>query len=85
MIAGWIACDLCPVNIVNGQGFHALMAYLKPGYQIHTDCYFLGLIERKYAEVKEKVKQLEHRKTFVSITADIWTSMMLILLLLSTT
>ena len=75
LIVGFIARDLRPVNIVNGQGFHALIAYLEPGYQIPTDRYFMGLIERKYAELKEKVKQrLEQQSTFVSITGDIWTS-----------
>ena len=50
-----IVHDLWPVNIVNDEGFKALMTYLEPGYRLLLNRYFMGLIEEKYAEVKEGV------------------------------
>lgn len=74
LVTGVIVRDLRPVNIVNGDGFKALMAYLEPGYRLPSDRYFMGLIERKYVEVKEGVTRRLQQETFVSLTGDIWTS-----------
>ena len=71
---GVIVCDLHPVNVVNGEGFKALMTYLELGYRLPSDRYFIGLIERKYTEMKEGGTRRLQQKTFVSFTGDIWTS-----------
>ena len=42
LVTGVIVRDLRPVNIVNGDGFKALMAYLEPGYRLPSDRYFMG-------------------------------------------
>ena len=56
---GMIVPDLHPLNTVNGEGFKALLFYLKPGYRLPLD-------ELKYID--------ERVSAFVSITGDIWTS-----------
>ena len=53
---GMIVRDLHPLNIMSGEGFKVLLSYLKPGYQPPSDQYFMGLIERKYVDVRESVK-----------------------------
>ena len=69
---GMTAHDLCPLNTVNGEGFKALLSYLKRRYRLPLDQYFMGLIERKYVDVRESVKlRLQQESAFVSITGDI--------------
>ena len=75
LVMGMIVCDLRPLNTVNGAGFKALLSYLEPGYRLPSDRYFMGLIERKYVNVRESVKlRLQQETACVSITGDIWTS-----------
>ena len=74
LVVGMIVRDLRPVNVVNGDGFKALVTCLEPGYRLPSDRYFMGLIERKYVEVKEGVTRRLQQETFVSLTGDIWTS-----------
>ena len=72
LVIGMTAHDLCPLNTVNGEGFKALLSYLKPRYRLPLDQYFMGLIERKYVDVRESVKlRLQQESAFVSITGDI--------------
>ena len=56
LVMGMIVRDLRPLNTVNGAGFKALLSYLEPGYRLPSDRYFMGLIERKYVDVRESVK-----------------------------
>ena len=51
---GMIVRDLHTLNIVNGEGFKALLPYLQPGCA--SDRHFMGLIEQKYADVRKSVK-----------------------------
>ena len=75
LVMGMIVRDLRPLNTVNGAGFKALLSYLEPGYRLPSDRYFMGLIERKYVDVRESVKlRLQQETACVSITGDIWTS-----------
>ena len=50
-----IVPDLHPLNTVSGEGFKALLSYLKPGYRLPSD-------ERKYVNKRESA--------FVSIAGD---------------
>ena len=75
LIAGMIVKDLRPINVVNGKGFQELMSYLEPGYKLPSDTHFTNLIEKIYASVKMKVIDILSKDVeFLSITADIWTS-----------
>ena len=44
-IANLIIKDLRPINIVSGQGFQDLMAFLEPGYRLPSNTHFMHLIE----------------------------------------
>ena len=66
-----IACvikDLRPVNLVNGQGFQA-------GYKLPSATHFTKVIEHKYEETKQKLKDTMQEVEGLSITADLWCSM----------
>ena len=70
-----IVRDLRPLNVVNGEGFKAVISYLEPGCQIPSDRCFMSLIEKKYDEVKVMVKQkIELESGSLCVTGDIWTS-----------
>ena len=44
-IANLMIKDLWPINIVSGQGFQDLMAFLEPGYHLPSNTHFTHLIE----------------------------------------
>ena len=67
--------DLRPIDVVNGEGFQRLMAYLESGYHLPSDTHFTHLIERQYTAMKAKVYELlEHKVGYVAATANMWTS-----------
>ena len=75
LIAQVIVKDLRPINMVNGEGFQRLIAYLEPGYHLPSDTHFTHLIERQYSAMKTKVCELlQHKVSYVAVTADVWTS-----------
>ena len=77
-IAGVIVNDLCPINLMAGQAFKDLMAYLEPGYRLPSPIHFTHLIKRKYGAVKERVQsQLQQHTEFTAIAADLWVSVAL--------
>ena len=70
-----IVKDLHLIKVVNGKGFQEFMAYLEPGYKLPSGTHFTNLIEKIYASVKMKVIDILSKDVeFLSITADIWTS-----------
>lgn len=75
LIAYVIIKDLRPVNLVNGQGFQKLIAYLEPGYKLPSATHFTKVIEHKYEEIKQKLKNTMQEVEGLSVTADLWCSM----------
>ena len=65
--------DLRPINMVSGEGFRDLMAFMEPEYHLPSATHFTHLIERRYEVVKEKMRGIFCADS-VAITADIWTS-----------
>lgn len=57
-IANVIIKDLRPINIVSGQGFQELISFLEPGYRLPSHTHFTNLIERKYASVKQRIRDV---------------------------
>jgi len=77
-IAGVMINDVRPINLMAGQGFKDLMAYLEPGYHLPSPIHFTHLIKRKYGAVKERVQsQLQQHAEFMAIIADLWASVAL--------
>ena len=74
LVVGVIVRDLRSMNIVNGDGFRALLTYLEPGYHLPSARYFMGLIVCKYVKMKEEMTRKLQQETFVSLTGNIWTS-----------
>ena len=65
--------DLHPINMVSGEGFRDLMAFMEPEYRLPSATHFTHLIEQRYQVVKEKMRGIFCADS-VAITADIWTS-----------
>ena len=66
--------DLRPVNLVTGLGFQKLIAYLESGYKLPSATHFTKVIEHKYEETKQKLKDTMQEVEGLSITADLWCS-----------
>ncbi|XP_066567854.1 E3 SUMO-protein ligase ZBED1 isoform X3 [Amia ocellicauda] len=73
-ILAFIALDMRPITVIEGEGFQKLMKTLEPLYTIPTRETILTEISHKYAMVKTRVFNLIKQCTAVSFTTDIWTS-----------
>ena len=70
-----VAIDLCPLRIVEGEGFLSLIKYLEPGSKVPSAMYLASLVHRKHKTGQEKLKEILGREVLsVSFTTDIWTS-----------
>lgn len=47
-IASFVAQDMRPVGVVEGQGFIKLMAYLEPGYKMPSRKHITAIIRQKH-------------------------------------
>ena len=63
--------DLCPIGIVEKDGFKNLLGVMEPGYKIPCCKYFTCLLQGKIL-LKEKLSQ--NTQTF-ALTTDVWTSL----------
>ena len=70
-----IALDNEPFTVVNHIGFKQLMKLLEPRYQLPSDKYFSEtLIPEMYQKVYLKVKENVSSASHISITTDVWSS-----------
>ena len=72
LVAGVIIKDLRPISFVDEEGFQK---YVEPGYCLPSATYLTKLIEHRYEEAITKVQQVLHAANSVSITSDMWTSL----------
>ncbi|XP_048834514.1 zinc finger BED domain-containing protein 4-like isoform X2 [Brienomyrus brachyistius] len=73
-VLNMIIKDLQPFSIVEDEGFRAFVESLDPSCIIPTSKALKNMVHEKYQEAKRKtVGELEEVK-FVSLTADMWTS-----------
>ena len=47
-IANMIALDMKPIRMVEGEGFHSLLAFMEPGYKIPSRKHFSKVIHQKH-------------------------------------
>ena len=74
-IGEMIALDNEPFSVVNHIGFNRLMKLLEPRYQLPSDKYFSEtLIPEMYQKVYLKVKEGVSSASHISITTDVWSS-----------
>ena len=72
-IAEFVAWDLCPISVVDGQGFTRLLNYLEQGYKVPSCPYVTSICHKMFDSLKQELlAKLD--SPFVSLTTDIWTS-----------
>ncbi|KAJ7997536.1 hypothetical protein DPEC_G00230030 [Dallia pectoralis] len=65
--------DTQPFSIVDDDGFRELLHVLDPTYVIPTRKGLKAMVDRKYKDAKEKVREQLQEVAAVSLTSDMWT------------
>ncbi|KAF3833166.1 hypothetical protein F7725_026831, partial [Dissostichus mawsoni] len=73
-IADFVALDMRPVNIVEGEGFKQMMKFIEPGYTVPKRDTVMHAIKNKYNTTKQVLLEKLKACTAVSFTTDTWTS-----------
>ncbi len=73
-IAMFVARDLRPISVVDGDGFKSLMKYVEPGYRVPSHTHMSKVCHRLYEFEKENLKQDLKKASFFAFTTDTWTS-----------
>jgi hypothetical protein len=73
-IAQFVAMDLRPISIVEGQGFSRLINYIEPGYQIPSRPHLTNICRNLYDSAKIRLLAQINSRPYVSSSTDIWTS-----------
>ncbi|XP_073488938.1 E3 SUMO-protein ligase ZBED1-like [Aquarana catesbeiana] len=70
-----LVTDMRPLSMVEDRGFRSMISVLNPGYTLPSRTHFTKLVERKYQEAFQNVKDaISANESRIAITADIWTS-----------
>ena len=73
-IANFVAQDMRPMRVIEGQRFLKMLVYLEPGYKVPSWKHITSIIQQKH---KLGTKHLQERLsdvTSLALTTDIWTS-----------
>ena len=73
-ISEFIARDLRPISIVEGEGFTHLINFLEPGFRVPSRPHVTSVCQKLYVSMKEELLAQINSHLFVSLTTDIWTS-----------
>ena len=73
-IVEFIAKDMRPLSVVDGDGFKQLINCLEPGYKVPSRTHVTSICHKKFVAVKEQLLTTLSTVQFVAVTTDIWTS-----------
>lgn len=73
-ILNMLVSDMRPLSMVEDSGFKAMVATFHPKYELPSRTFFTKEMEKKYEDVKAKVKQALQETECIALTTDIWTS-----------
>lgn len=74
-VLNMIVKDMRPLSMVDDEGFRAMVNTFQPGYILPKRTCFTNMMEKKYANKLQKVKDaLSLCCSMISLTADAWTS-----------
>ena len=65
--------DLRPLSVVGGDGFHQLLNYIEPSYQVPSRSHIQSVCQKLYASAKKKLL-VTLQSHHVAFTSDLWTS-----------
>ena len=74
-MSGFVARDMRPINVVEGEGFRDLIHTLEPGYTVPRRATVMAGVHTKFESTKAVVSNLINSCESVSLTTDIWTSL----------
>uniref|UniRef100_A0A3P9NJF9 HAT C-terminal dimerisation domain-containing protein n=1 Tax=Poecilia reticulata TaxID=8081 RepID=A0A3P9NJF9_POERE len=72
-ILNMIITDMRPLSVVEDEGFQKMISTFNPNYTPPSRTYFVKM-EKKYEEIKDKLKNILKETDSIALTADIWTS-----------
>ena len=70
----FVAKDMRPSALIEGEGFSELVHTLEPAYEIPSRKHVMSKLREMYAETREKLESKLSEVGSVSITLDFWTS-----------
>uniref|UniRef100_A0A087X520 BED-type domain-containing protein n=1 Tax=Poecilia formosa TaxID=48698 RepID=A0A087X520_POEFO len=73
-ILNTIITDMRPLSVVEDEGFQKMISTFNPNYTPPSRTYFVKMMEKKYEEIKDKLKNILKETDSIALTADIWTS-----------
>lgn len=73
-IVEFVAMDMRPVNVVEGEGFRKLMKIMEPDYTVPNRSSISNTLSLKYSDLRGQIYALVEKATALSFTTDIWTS-----------
>ncbi|XP_032446924.1 zinc finger BED domain-containing protein 1-like [Xiphophorus hellerii] len=73
-ILNMIITDMRPLSVVEDEGFQKMISTFNPNYTPPSRTYFVKMMEKKYEEIKDKLKNILKETDSIALTADIWTS-----------
>jgi len=73
-IAQFVAKDLRPIAVFEGEGFKSLLSVLDPAYQVPSRKAVKKSLLEKQLEVKSHLKTELGQVEYVALTTDFWTS-----------
>uniref|UniRef100_UPI003AAD97D9 E3 SUMO-protein ligase ZBED1-like n=1 Tax=Centroberyx gerrardi TaxID=166262 RepID=UPI003AAD97D9 len=69
-----IVTDMRPLSMVEDEGFEKMISTFNPRYALPSRTYFMKMMEKKYEEIKGKLKNTLKETDSITLTTDIWTS-----------
>ena len=73
-IVEFIAKDMCPLSVVDGNSFKQLINCLEPGCKVPSRTHVTSICHKKFVAVKEQLLTTLSTVQFIAVTTDIWTS-----------
>lgn len=71
-ILNMIITDMRPLSMVEDQGFQKMISTFNPKYVLPSRTYFVKMMEKKYEEIKGKLKNTLKEADTIALTTDIW-------------
>uniref|UniRef100_A0A8C5NCM1 BED-type domain-containing protein n=1 Tax=Gouania willdenowi TaxID=441366 RepID=A0A8C5NCM1_GOUWI len=73
-ILNMIVTDMRPLSMVEDEGFQKMIFAFNPNYALPSRTYFMKIMEKKYEDIKGKLKNMLKETDSIALTIDIWTS-----------
>ena len=73
-MAEFVARDMRPISLVEGEGFRKLMSVTEPTYMVPSCKTVTNVLRGMQAEVRERITRELGEVHWVALTTDFWTS-----------